>query len=57
MQIATRTAQRIHSEFQQQKAIPDVKRPLQRERLWLMEAVFGKATIKQWVTEHLLELH
>jgi hypothetical protein len=54
MQIAPRTAYRIHSEFQQQKAVPDVKGPLQRERPWLMEAVFGKATIRQWVTEHLL---
>ena len=54
LQIAPRTGERIHSEFQQQKAVPDVKGPLQRERPWLIEAVFGKATIKQWVTEHLL---
>jgi len=54
MQIAPRTAERIHSEFQKDKCVPDVKGPLQRERPWLMETVFGKASIKQWVTEHLL---
>jgi hypothetical protein len=54
MQIAPRTAERIHSDFQQRKCVPDVVGPLQRERPWLMETVFGKATIKQWVTEHLL---
>jgi len=54
MQIAPRTAERIHSEFQRDKCVPDVKGSLQRERPWLMETVFGKASIKQWVTEHLL---
>ena len=55
MQIAPRTAERIHSEFQQQKRVPDdVAGPLKRERQWVLEAVFGKDCVKQWVTEHLL---
>jgi hypothetical protein len=54
MQIAPRTAERIHSDFQQQKRVPDVAGPLIRERQWVLESCFGKDVVKQWVTEHLL---
>jgi hypothetical protein len=53
LQIAPRTAERIHSSFQQLKCVPEVDVAV-RERQFVMESVFGKEVIKRWVREHMM---
>ena len=54
LQIAPRTADRIHAEFQSLKTIPEDAGPPVRQRQFVLDSVFGKSVIKQWVHEHLL---
>jgi hypothetical protein len=53
LQIAPRTAERIHSSFQELKSLPE-EAAVVRERQFVMESVFGNEVIKQWVREHLM---
>lgn len=54
LQIAPRTADRIHAEFQAHKIVPEEAGPPVRQRQFVIDSVFGKSVVRQWVHEHLL---